>query len=538
MGVDRLRGPRARVACRTAGVNSKSQIAVRHCHSIMPRAGRVQVINYAPPPPELPMIGTVDPAECSFIGRTNYVAALEEKKFIFGVKRLDRRRHLYIIGKTGMGKSKLLELLIRQDIAYGHGLCLIEPHGDLVEAVLDFIPKERVHDVVLIDPSDLKHPPSFNPFAKVDPMFKHQLTQDLIDMMEKQFGANWTSRLEHVLRFASLALLDYPHATMRGMISMLTDRNYRQKVVEYIEDDVIRRFWAIEFADWSEKFDTDAIIPLVNKLGQFLSDPLLRNIFSQKENKINLRELMEQKKIILINLCKGRIGEENASFFGSMFVTKIKQAGMERASLPEKERHDFYLYVDEFWNVATNTFERILTEARKYGLCLTVTHQYLGQLTPRLQASVFGNIGSLIIFRVSGEDAVKLKLEMAPIFDVKDMINLGLQEFYVKLIIDGESYDPFSAETLKVMPPPHRSYKKEIVEASRRNYTISMDAAKKLIAEKETMILRDAVKKAIVEGKRAAAKTEVVEVKTEEEVIPAETVRTVKSGEGGNEPLI
>jgi hypothetical protein len=471
----------------------------------MPKAGKVQIIKYAPPPPELPIYGQVNPKEVSFFGRTNYVAALEEKRYIFGIKRVDRRRHLYIVGKSGVGKSKLLELLIRQDVAYGHGLCFIDPHGDVIDAVLDFVPENRIEDVVIIDPSDSQYPASFNPLANVDPGFKHQLTQGLIEVMEKQFGANWTPRLEHVFRFTCLALLDYPHATMRGMISMLTDRNYRQKVVEYIEDDMVKRFWAIEFADWSEKFDTDAIIPLVNKLGQFLSDPLLRNIFGQKENKIDLERLMQEKKLIFINLSKGRLGEENSSFFGSMFITKIKQAGMARARLPEKERHDFYLYVDEFHNLVTETFENILSEARKYGLCLTVAHQYVNQLIPRVQAAVLGNVGSIIIFRVGGEDAVKLKPEMAPIFDVKDMINLGMQEFFIKMTIDGETYDPFSAETLKVLPATHPSFRERIIEASRAKYTISADAAKKLIAEEEATIFRSAQEKAVIEGKPANA---------------------------------
>ncbi|MEK7608534.1 MAG: type IV secretion system DNA-binding domain-containing protein [Patescibacteria group bacterium] len=471
----------------------------------MPKANRIQIIKYAPPPTDLPIYGKVDTSEVSFIGRTNYVAALEEKRFIFGIKRKDRRRHMYIIGKSGVGKTKLLELMMRQDIAQGYGLCLIDPHGDVVEATLDFIPENRIGDVVVIDPSDHAFPASFNPLANVDPLFKHQLTQGLIEVMEKQFGANWTPRLEHVFRFTVLALLDYPHATMRGMISMLTDRNYRQKVVEYIEDDMVKRFWAIEFADWSEKFDTDAIIPLVNKLGQFLSDPTLRNIFGQKGNKIKLEELIQQKKIILINLSKGRLGEENSSFFGSMFITKIKQAGMARAALPESERHDFYLYVDEFQNLVTETFENILSEARKYGLALTVAHQYMGQLLPRVQAAVLGNVGSIVIFRVGGDDAVTLKPEMAPIFDVKDMINLGMREFYIKMTIDGESYDPFSAETLAVLDPPHRSFKPEILAQSREKYSIPADDARRLIAEEESTIIRSAQEKAIIEGKGHSA---------------------------------
>ncbi len=468
----------------------------------MPREGKIQIIKYAPPPPELPIFGQIKATEASFIGRTNYIASLEEKKFLFGIKRVDRRRHLYIIGKSGVGKSKLLELLVRQDVAHKHGLCLIDPHGETIDAILDFVPENRIQDVVIIDPSDAEYPVSFNPLANVDPSFKHQLTQGLIEVMEKQFGANWTPRLEHVFRFTCLALLDYPHATMRGMISMLTDRNYRQKVVEYIEDDMVKRFWAIEFADWSEKFDTDAIIPLVNKLGQFLSDPMLRNIFGQKENKIDLEKLMNDGKLIFINLSKGRIGEENSSFFGSMFITKIKQAGMARAKLKEHERNDFYLYVDEFHNLVTETFENLMSEARKYGLCLTVAHQYVSQLLPSIHAAVLGNVGSIIIFRIGGDDAVKLKPEMAPIFDTKDMINLGMQEFYIKMTIDGETYDPFSAQTLRVLPPPHPSYKDRIIALSRQNYSIPADAAKKLIAEEEATIFRSAAEKAIIEGKK------------------------------------
>ena len=468
----------------------------------MARANKIQLIKYAPPPPELPEFGKVPPGDVSFIGRTNYVAALEEKRYVFGIKRVDRRRHLYIIGKSGVGKSKLQELMVRQDIAYGHGVCVIDPHGEFIDDILNFIPEDRIEDVCIIDPGDVEFPASFNPLANVDPTFKHQLTQGLIEVLEKQFGSNWTPRLEHVFRFTTLALLDYPYATMRGMISMLTDRNYRQKVVEYIEDDMVKRFWAIEFADWSEKFDTDAIIPLVNKLGQFLSDPMLRNIFGQKENKIDIEKIMNEKKILMINLSKGKIGEENSSFFGAMFLTKIKQAGMARAKLDHDKRYDFYLYVDEFQNVVTDTFENILSEARKYGLNLTVSHQYVGLLIPYVLQAVLGNVGSIISFRFGGDDAIKLKAEFAPIFDTKDLINLGVGKFNTKMTIDGESYDPFSAETLKVLPPTHPSYRQRVIEASRRKFSIPADAAKKLIAEEESTIIRSAQEKAAITGKK------------------------------------
>ncbi len=456
-----------------------------HLKDNMANPNRVQIVKYGPPPPELPVFGKVKPEEVSFIGRTNYVAALEEKKFIFGIKRVDRRRHLYVIGKSGVGKTKLLELMLRQDIAYGEGLCLFDPHGDMIDSLLDFIPKERIGDVCIIDPSDIDFPISFNPLTGVDPMFKFQLTQGLIEVLQKQFGSNWNPKIEHVLRFTCLALLDYPEATMRGMISMLTDREYRQKVVPYIEDDMVKRFFAVEFSDWSEKFDNDAIIPLVNKLGQFLSDPLLRNIFIQKENKVDLTVLMNTQKIVLINLSKGRIGEDNSSFFGSMLLTKIKQAGMERANIQEKDRKDFYVYVDEFQNIITQTFENILSEARKYGLNLTFAHQYVAQINPKILQAILGNIGSIISFRIGGEDALKLKPEFDPVFGVKDMINLGVGEMYIKMTIDGESYDPFSAETLKVLPPPHESYREEIIKASRQKYAISKGDAIRQIEEEK-----------------------------------------------------
>ncbi|MEE8131565.1 MAG: type IV secretion system DNA-binding domain-containing protein [Candidatus Paceibacterota bacterium] len=449
------------------------------------REGKIQIIKYAPPPPDLPIYGQIDPAELSFFGRTNYEAGLESKKFIFGIKRKDRRRHFYTVGKSGVGKSKLLELLIRQDISYGHGLCLMDPHGDVIANILDFIPENRKKDVVLIDPSDTQQPVSFNPLFNIVPELKHQVTQGLIEVMEKQFGANWTPRLEHVFRFTCLALLDYPHATMRGMISMLTDRNYRQKVVEYIEDEMVKRFWAIEFADWSEKFDTDAIIPLVNKLGQFLSNPLLRYIFGQKENKVDIEKIMNEGKILLINLSKGKLGEENSSFFGSMFITKIHQAGMARAGIPEEERKDFYLYVDEFHNVVTDTFINILTEARKYGIALTVAHQYRAQLPPQIMATMLGNVANIVIFRVGGDDAKFFEKEMTPVFKDKDMINLGMQEFYIKMTIDGETHDPFSAETLKILPPTHLSYKNEIIEYNHQTYCVPLEEVKRKIAEAE-----------------------------------------------------
>lgn len=453
---------------------------------------KIRKVKYAPPPPELPILGQVDPKLISYFGKTNYQALLEEKVFVFGIKRVDRRRHLYIIGKTGVGKSKLMELLLRQDVAYNYGLCLIDPHGDLIEAVLDFIPESRIPDVVLIDPSDSNYPITFNPLLNINPELKHQVAQGFMEVIEKQFGAAWTPRLEHIFRFTTLAMLDYPEATVKGMIRMLTDRSYRQNVIPYVEDEMVKRFWAVEFADWSEKFDTEAIIPLVNKLGQFLSNPLLGNIFGQKENKIDFEHIMNDGKILLINLSKGKLGLENSSFFGSMFITKLYQAGMARASMPEEERKDFYLYVDEFQNLMTDTFENLFSESRKYGMNITVAHQFIGQLDPKVFATILGNIGTIIVFRVGGDDAHVLEKEMVPVFTAKDMINLGIREFYIKMTIDGETFDPFSAQTLDVLPPKHKSYKEQIIEYSRAHYATPLEEVKRAFKEEEERVIQEA----------------------------------------------
>ena len=448
-----------------------------------PRQNRIQIIKYAPPPSDLPVYGNVDSANVSFIGRTNYVASLEEKKFIFGIKRVDRRRHTYIIGKSGVGKTKLQELFVRQDIAYGHGVCVIDPHGDFINDLLNFIPEERIDDVCLIDPSDVNFPVSFNPLSGVDSEFKYQLAGELTEILAKQFGDGWNQHIEHIFRFTTLALLDYPEATMRGLILMLTNEPYRLKVFEYIEDEMVKRFWNVEFSDWSNRFDHDVIVPLVNKLGQFISNPMLRNIFGQKVNKINFDDLINQQKIILVSLVKEKIGEENASFLGGLVLKKIKQAGMIRSKLDARDRSDFYLYMADFQNITTDTFENFLSEARKYSINLTLAHKYVGQLSPKIQHAVLGNVGTLICFRVGGEDATTLRSEFAPVFDIKDMINLGVGEFYIKTTIDGENYDPFSAETLKVLPAPYNSNKDEVIQSSRAKYSMSSDQAKLIIEE-------------------------------------------------------
>ncbi len=443
----------------------------------MIRAGRIQIIKYAPPPPELPMLGKARPEDCSFIGRTNYVTGIEEKKFVFGLKRHDRRHHVYLIGKSGIGKTKMLELLVRQDIAHGYGVAVVDAQGDLVDSLIDFIPEERVADVCVFDPSDTEHPLAWNPLSGVPAEFKHSLTQSFIEVMEKEFGTHWNPRIEHLFRFVCLALLDYPHATMRGMILLLTDAAYREEVKKHVKDDIVRKFFTNEFEGWVRQYESDAIVPLVNKLAQFVLHPLLRTVFEREEHKVDVGAIMERGGIFLANLARGKLGDQNANFLGALLIAKMKQAGMARANLSESAKKDFYLYLDEFHGCATETFENLLSEARKFGMCLTLCHQYLEQLAPRLQAAILGNVGTIIVFRASGEDAARLEVEMNPVFKAKDMINLGTQEFYIKMTIDGETNDPFSAETLKVLPSPRGSFRSHVIAASRARYAAKVSSS-------------------------------------------------------------
>jgi len=427
----------------------------------------VHVVSRKKEPPEsLPKEGTVTPNEISVFGTTNY----HNENLRFGMKRVDRRRHLYVVGKSGTGKSKLLELLISADIQAGKGVGVLDPHGDLVDNVLRYVPEHRKKDVILFDPGDIDHPIAFNPLEEVAPEYRIRVTIGFVEIFHKLFGANWTPRLEHVLRYTTLALLDSPNTTVLSILKMLSDKNYRQKIVANIQDSVIKNFWVNEFAGWSEKFDNEAIMPLLNKVGQFVSTRLIRNIVGQPENKINIRDIMDKEKILLMKISKGKLGEENCGLLGAMMVTKIQQAAMARSDTTEEKRTDFYLYCDEFQYFATDTFAEILSEARKYRLNITMAHQYMGQLSPLVKTTVFGNVGSIINFRVGAEDAVLLEKEYTPKFQVRDIINLGVREMYIKMSIDGEVKDAFSGKTIDTPKPPH-DFSKEIIDLSREKYT-------------------------------------------------------------------
>lgn len=416
-------------------------------------------------PRDIPTTKNLKEDEVSIFGETNF----HNQKFVFGLKRIDRQRHLYVVGKSGTGKSKMLELLINADIQSGKGLGVLDPHGDLVDAVMKYIPKHRIKDVCLFNPADIDFPVAFNPLEQVPPEYRVRVTIGFVEIFKKVFGNNWSPRLEHVLRYTTLALLDSPNTSVLSILKMLSDKNYRQKIVSRIQDSVVKNFWVNEFAAWSEKFDNEAIMPILNKVGQFVATSLIRNIMGQMVNKIDIRGMMDEGKIFLARLSKGFLGEENTQLLGAMVITKIHQAAMSRADQPEDQRKDFYLYTDEFQYFATDTFAEILSEARKYHLNITMAHQYMGQLSDFVRKTAFGNVGTILNFRVGAEDATVLENEYSPIFKVRDIINLGVREFYVKMSIDGEMRDAFSAKTISV-PKYNYDYVQEIVEHSRKMY--------------------------------------------------------------------
>jgi len=384
------------------------------------------------------------PNEITIFAETNFRNA----KRSFGIKRDDRRRHVYIIGKTGMGKTTLLENMIISDVIHGEGCCYIDPHGDTAEKVLNYIPSNRVNDVVYINPSDSDFPIAFNILEAVDENHKHLIASGIVGVFKKQFAESWGPRLEYILRNAVLALLDYPGSTLLGIMRILVDKDYRDKVIDKIKDPVVRSFWTNEYSKWNERTLQEVISPIQNKVGQFLSNFLIRNIVGQVKSTIDLREIMDKKKILILNLSKGRIGEDTMQLLGSMIVTKLYMAAMSRVDIPELERPDFYLYVDEFQNFATDSFASILSEARKYRLNLTVAHQYILQLPETVSAAIFGNVGTMVCFRVGAADAEELVKEFTPFFVEEDLVNLPAFAIYLKLMIDGISSDPFSANTL------------------------------------------------------------------------------------------
>ena len=387
----------------------------------------------------------------------------------FGIKLDDRRRHMYIIGKSGTGKSVLQENMIFTDIRAGNGLAVVDPHGDLVEKVLDLVPSNRVNDVIYFNPSDVDYPIAFNPLETVDPKYRHLVASGLVGVFKKIWADSWGPRLEYILRNAILSLLEYPSSTLLGITRILVDKYYRKKVLEKVADPVVRSFWIDEYDNYNEKFRTEAISPIQNKIGQFLSSAVIRNIVGQPKSTIDLRKIMDEKKVLLMNLSKGRGGEDNSALLGAMMITKIQLAAMSRIDMAEEQRKDFFLYVDEFQNFATESFATILSEARKYRLNLIIAHQYIEQLGDVVKAAVFGNIGTMVVFRIGADDAEFLEKEFAPIFTETDLVNLPNYHVYLKLMIDGVTSDPFSAVT---MPPigQRNNNRNSIIRVSRERY--------------------------------------------------------------------
>jgi len=388
----------------------------------------------------------------------------------FGIKTDDRRRHFYAVGKTGMGKTALMENMAIQDIQKGNGLAFVDPHGEAAEKLLDFVPSNRVNDVVYFNPADLEYPVAFNVMEKVDVAHRHLVAGGLMGVFKKIWPDVWSARMEYILNNCILALLEYPGATLLGVNRMLADNAFREKVVAKITDPVVKSFWTQEFARYTQRYEIEATAAIQNKVGQFISAPLIRNIIGQVKSAIDMRKVMDDQKILILNLSKGRIGEDASRLLGALLITKIQLAAMERVKIPEEDRKDFYLYVDEFQNFATESFVNILSEARKYRLCLVLGHQYIAQMEETVRDAVFGNIGTLVSFRVGAEDAEYLEKEFIPEFTAGDLVNLAKYNIYLKLMIDGVAGRPFSAETLPPFAQPKKSNEKKIIRVSRERY--------------------------------------------------------------------
>ncbi len=394
----------------------------------------------------------------------------------FGIKADDRRRHMYLIGKTGMGKSEMLKNMAIQDIRNGHGVAVVDPHGDMVETVLRFVPRERINDVVYFNPSDLDFPIAFNVLEKVSLEQRHLVASGLIGVFKKIWADSWGPRLEYVLHNAISALLEYPGSTLLSIMRMLTDKAFRKRVVEKINDPVVKAFWVEEYSKYPDRFQAEAIAPIQNKVGRFLTSALMRNIVGQVASSINVREMMDNQKIFLINLSKGRVGEDNSALLGALLITKMQLAAMSRVDIPEKDRKDFYLYVDEFQNFATESFAGILSEARKYRLNLILAHQYIAQLVhdgnSTVRDAVFGNVGTLVTFRVGAADAEFMEPEFMPALTQEDLVNLPKYQIYLKLMIDGVTSNAFSASTLPPYEPPADAAEivDKVIKVSRERY--------------------------------------------------------------------
>jgi hypothetical protein len=400
------------------------------------------------PPATLPIEGVVAPEDLTVFGQTNF----RDKTTNFGIKLRDRNQHMYIIGQTGTGKSTIMKIQALDDIKEGRGLAIVDPHGEFIDTILDYIPENRIKDVVILNPGDRDFCPGFNLLENVDEDKMDLIASSLMSIFTKIWEGVWSARMEHILKNTILALLETPGTTLLSASKMLVNKEYRNMIIANVKNPTVREYWLEEFeaqAKSSPKFLVEAIAPIQNKIGQFLSVPAIRNMVGQPKSTIDFKDITDNNKILLVKVSKGEIGEDNMRLLGAMIITKIYLTIMERAGTPADQLNDFYLYVDEFHNFATSSFSSILSEARKYKLNLVIAHQYIAQLTPEIRDSVLGNAGNIISFRVGPDDPPTLKKIFEPVFDENDLLNLATFQIYVKMMIDGTVYPAFSAVAIK-----------------------------------------------------------------------------------------
>jgi len=421
------------------------------------------------PPQDLPVSTNLtkeEKKEINFLAKCEY----KNQEAIFGIKKKDRRRHVYAIGKSGTGKSWLLANMAINDIRHGEGLAVIDPHGDLSNILLDYIPSNRINDVCFLDPSDLTHPFHLNPLEVESYEHRELVASGIVSIFYKLYGHSWGPRMEYILRNTLLTLTALPDTTLVQIPELLTDDRYRQKVTDKLEDQVLKNFWLNEYNKANQKQRSEWISPILNKVGQFVNSPMIRNVLNHPKSTVNLEEIMNQGKIVIIDLSAGKLGEDNSALLGAMIITKLQLAAMNRVRVAEEQRKDFFLYVDEFQNFATSSFIKILSEARKYRLNLTLANQYIGQIDQDVQKAIFGNIGTMVSFVVGAEDARILSREYGEVYEEKDLVSLGRYQIVVKLTIDGLVSPAFAAVTLP-LPKCTNKNRKKVIKVSQERYT-------------------------------------------------------------------
>lgn len=399
---------------------------------------------------------------------TIYIAEREiwGQKTLFGISAADHQHHVYIIGKTGSGKTTLLRNMLIQHIAHGHGVGLLDPHGDLAGEILNHIPSWRTDDLIHFDPGDAEYPIGFNPLANVPPDDRHLVASGIVGAFKSIWRDSWGARLEYILYNAIAALLDSTNVSLLGVNRLLIDAAYRGWVVRQIRDPFVREFWLGEYENYDDRFQREAIAPIQNKVGQFLLSPLIRNILGQVKNKVSIPLAMNRGQVFVANLAKGRLGEDKSNLIGSLLVTQFHLAAMQRVNLPQEDRLPFYLFIDEFQSFSTDSFVSILAEARKYGLCLILSHQYVDQVPLPIRQAVFGNVGTLISFRVGHTDAEALQSEFGEEFVADQFVDLNPHHIFISAMENGISRVPFRAASLP--PVENRNERKDPLTARSR----------------------------------------------------------------------